>query len=145
MAGVQASLGNDLATVCREAEQALQRKAEQINPHPENNDGEKESEAPVPAPAGQTETVLTLKNKMGLHARPAARFVQRASSFDADIRVRNLTTGKGPVSARSLIAIISLGAVQGNQIGIQASGPQAEEAVEALTRLVEVDLQDNQS
>ena len=82
---------------------------------------------------------------MGLHARPAARFVQRANSFDADIRVRNLTTGKGPVSARSLIAIISLGAVQGNQIGIQASGPQAEKAVEELTRLVEVDLQDNQS
>ena len=65
---------------------------------------------------------LTLKNEHGLHARPAARFVQTAASFDADIRVRNERSGKGPVQAKSLNSLATLGAVGGDRITILASG-----------------------
>jgi phosphoenolpyruvate-protein phosphotransferase/dihydroxyacetone kinase phosphotransfer subunit len=135
-AAVQAGLGMDLDTVCREARQALIPKAEQL--------GQAEAAETLPvepllaeAPTAMQEIQLVLTNLHGLHARPAARFVQTAASFDADVRVRNLTSGKGPVSARSLNALATLGAVNGNVIAISASGPQAEQALQALSKLVQ--------
>jgi phosphocarrier protein FPr len=138
-AAVQASLGSDLEAVCREAEQALQRKIDQLAPA-----SPPLPEAPAPmAPAVKEkgeEVVLTLKNALGLHARPAAKFVQTAATFQAEIQVRNLTAGKGPVSARSLLGVISLGAVRGTQIGLTANGPDARQALDTLATLVEVTL-----
>ncbi len=52
---------------------------------------------------------LTVKNRLGLHARPAASFVRTAAGFDADVTVSNATDGRGPVSARSLNAVATLG------------------------------------
>ncbi len=133
-AGVQISLGSDRDTVCAEAERALLPKAEQLGAAP------KEGPGPASVPAAELSSivsrVLTLKNQYGLHARPAARFVQTAASFNADIQVRNVTTGKGPVSAKSLNALATLGAVGGHEIEIIASGPEAEAAVAALEQLV---------
>ncbi len=71
-----------------------------------------------------------------MHARPAARFVQTAAQYEAEITVKNLTTGKGPVSARSLNALATLGAVRDHQILINASGSQAGQALQALQDLV---------
>jgi multiphosphoryl transfer protein len=138
-AAVQASLGSDLETVCREAEQALQRKIDQLAPAVAPPAAAPEpAPAPTapPAPADSVEVVLTLKNALGLHARPAAKFVQAAASYQATIQVRNLTNGKGPVSARSLLGVISLGAVRDTQIAISASGADASQALESLTTLV---------
>ncbi|HEY3344749.1 MAG TPA: dihydroxyacetone kinase phosphoryl donor subunit DhaM [Anaerolineaceae bacterium] len=138
-AAVQASLGSDLDTVCREAEQALQRKVDQLapaSPPPEAPPAPAPRVAP-PEPSAATEVVLTLKNALGLHARPAAKFVQAAAGFQSNIQVRNLTTGRGPVSARSLLGVISLGAVRDTQIAISASGPDASQALESLKVLVE--------
>lgn len=139
-AAVQASLGADLHSVCREAMAALQPKVAQI----EGENATEQSvpavaeaqETPGPSPAGE-ELVLELVNRLGLHARPAARFVRTASSFDADIQVRNITLGKGPVSARSLNGVATLQAEGGHKIGIVAKGPQAGEALRALKELVE--------
>ncbi len=78
---------------------------------------------------------LTIRNPHGLHARPAARFVQTASAFDATIRVRNLTTGRGPADAASLNAIATLGAAAGHELEVAASGPQAAEALAAIEAL----------
>jgi dihydroxyacetone kinase phosphotransfer subunit len=142
-AAVQASLGSDLATVCREADEALQRKADQLSPAPAPLGADAaapapEAEKPAPPPtSGAPEVVLTLKNALGLHARPAAKFVQTAAGFQAEIQVRNLTSGRGPVSARSLLGVISLGAVKGHRIGISASGPDADQALDTLTTLVD--------
>ncbi len=137
-AGVQASLGNDPQTICREACQALQPKAEQLHfsqPAPAVLPVEEAAPAPT---GGEIHTVvLELTNAHGLHARPAARFVQTASRFKADIRVANLTTGSPTVSAKSLNALATLGALHGHQIQIQAQGEQAAEAIQALTKLVE--------
>jgi phosphocarrier protein FPr len=133
-AAVQAGLGSDLDTVCSEARSALLPKIEQIG-------GEAPQAAPAPE-SGLLETKgvqvrLVVKNLHGLHARPAARFVKAAGSFDADLRVQNLTNGKGPVSAKSLNAVATLGAVRGHEILIQANGPQAEQAIQSLTEMVE--------
>jgi phosphocarrier protein FPr len=135
-AGVQIGLGSDLDTVYQEAQQALLPKAEQLGvevaplglgPVLEQPGGDKAAR----------KVVLQLKNLHGLHARPAARFVQMAASFDAVVRVANLTRGKGPVSAKSLNALATLGAVRDHQIEISASGPESVQALESLSRLVE--------
>ena len=133
-AGVQVGLGSDLQTVCREAEQALLPKQEQI--HTEGTTFQS-IETPTPSGEGAKQLVLTLHNLHGLHARPAARFVQTASRFNAEITVRNLTNGKGPASARSLNAIAILGAVEDHQIEISASGPEADGVLAALKKLVD--------
>jgi phosphocarrier protein FPr len=83
------------------------------------------------------ETILTVRSLHGLHARPAAKFVQTAASFNAEVKVKNLSTNKGPVSAKSLNAIATLGVLKDHQIKVFAAGAQSEQAVKALTRLVE--------
>lgn len=132
-AGVQASLGSDLEAVCQEARQALLPKAQQLEG--EGAQLQAEASVVVPGEPGRT-VVVTLPNAYGLHARPAARFVQLAASFDADIQVQNLTNERGPVSAQSLNALATLGAVRDHQIAITASGPQADEALRELQALV---------
>jgi len=130
----QASAGGSLDQVFNEAFNAIKPKEEQFEPQPSGP-------APaVPAARGTDaqadEVVLTLENEHGLHARPGVRFVQTASQFDADISVKNLTTGKGPSSAKSLTAVTFLGVLKGHQIQLTATGKQKEEALEALTELV---------
>ena len=80
-------------------------------------------------------TTITVANPHGLHARPAARFVQAASSFDALVQVRDLTNGRGPADAKSLNAIATLGAATGHEMEIAATGPQAAEAIAAVRAL----------
>ena len=76
---------------------------------------------------------ITVGNEHGLHARPAARLVQVASSFDAHVEVRNLTASRGPADAHSLNAVATLGVRTGHQIEVSASGPEAHAAL-ASTR-----------
>jgi multiphosphoryl transfer protein len=68
-----------------------------------------------------------------------------AASFDAEIQVLNESKMKGPVSAKSLNALATLGAVQGTQIIISATGDQAEEAVKALDLLVRTNFGEKES
>ncbi|GAB4533150.1 MAG: phosphoenolpyruvate--protein phosphotransferase [Anaerolineales bacterium] len=132
-AAVQASLTDDIETVCREAQGALRGKAEQLG----FESGLQTPEAAAPPAETAHQRMLTLVNPHGLHARPAAQFVQCAARFEAEIQVRNHSTAKGPVSARSLNALATLGALQGHTLLVTASGPQAEAALEALAALVE--------
>ena len=134
-AGVQIGLGSDLDTVCREAQQALLPKKEQIDGS--LGGGPAAEAAPLAVESAGRKIVLTLHNPHGLHARPAARFVQTAASYKADVSVRNLTNGKGPVSARSLNAIATLGAVEEHQIEVSAAGDEADAALSALQTLVD--------
>jgi dihydroxyacetone kinase phosphotransfer subunit len=89
----------------------------------------------VPAGGGWTSVSLHVGNPLGLHARPAARFVRTASGFDAQVRVTNLTTGAGPASARSLNELATLGVRQGHDILVDASGSAAEDVLAALKDL----------
>jgi multiphosphoryl transfer protein len=134
-AAVQIGLGSSLDTVYQEAQQSLLPKIDQIGDGGVLAVTAQETAAEFEHAA--SELVLTLKNQHGLHARPAARFVRAAGNFDSEVLVYNLTKGKGPVRASSLNELATLGALRDHQIRIQAKGPQASEALEALKILVE--------
>jgi phosphocarrier protein FPr len=79
---------------------------------------------------------LIVHNEHGLHARPAARFVETVRRFDAEVTVRNLTSDGPAVSGRSVSALSTLGVPKGDQIEVSASGRQAREALTAIAALV---------
>ena len=76
---------------------------------------------------------LTIKNKSGLHARPAAIFVQIANKYDCDIAIRK---GKEKVNGKSIMGIMMLAAEQGSTVIIIAEGNDAQEAIQELERLL---------
>ncbi|WP_136707564.1 HPr family phosphocarrier protein [Agromyces sp. H66] len=137
---VLAATGAPLAEVAREASAALDAKLAQLEPLQEPTaatgatDATDETAAPVaPDPHSADEVLI---NPEGLHARPAAMFVQAVGGYDAVVDVTNLTTGTGPVTAKSLIGLLSLGAKQGHRIRLDGQGPDAATAVGALRRLL---------
>ena len=73
--------------------------------------------------------------RLGLHARPAARFVQTVGQFDATVTAENLTAPAGPASARSLNGVATLGVQQGHEVLIRATGPQAAQVLAAVREL----------
>jgi phosphocarrier protein HPr len=76
---------------------------------------------------------LAITNQRGLHARASAKFVKCAEGFNADITVsRDGMT----VPATSIMGLMMLGAAMGTSIMVEASGPQAGEALAALDALV---------
>ncbi|WP_420477908.1 HPr family phosphocarrier protein [Brevundimonas sp. FT23028] len=76
---------------------------------------------------------LGICNQRGLHARASAKFVKLASSFESDIRV---TRDGVTVNALSIMGLLMLGAGNGCEVHVEAEGPDAAEAVEALSDLV---------
>jgi phosphocarrier protein HPr len=84
------------------------------------------------APARPSRTV-TIRNRRGLHARAAAKFVKLAETFEAEVTVRKNGTS---VSGLSIMGLMMLAAGPGTQITIEAGGAEAAQAVEALAALV---------
>jgi len=80
---------------------------------------------------------VKIKNKQGLHARPAAIFVQIANKFESDIVV---TKDNEKVNGKSIMGIMMLAAEHGALVYITASGDDAHEAVEALENLLSGEL-----
>jgi phosphocarrier protein HPr len=76
---------------------------------------------------------LEIVNKKGLHARASAKFVQTVERFDADVTV---SRAGETVGGNSIMGLMMLAAGIGTTITVEAKGPQAVEAVEALTLLV---------
>jgi phosphocarrier protein FPr len=136
-AGVQTGLGAGLDSVYQEAVQALMPKQEHIQPVEGMTSGQSSTVQAEQPETGHEQIVVTLINPHGLHARPASKFVQTASGFQANIQVKNLTTGKGPASAKSLNSIAALGVDHLHQIAITANGDQAAQALAELKTLVE--------
>ncbi len=77
---------------------------------------------------------MTVQHKVGLHARPAALFVQTAKKFTSDIFV---TKDEREANAKSILSILTLGANQGAVITVRATGEDEAKAVIALQELVE--------
>ncbi len=84
-----------------------------------------------------SERPLTITNKVGLHARPAALFVQTAARFK-DTKVEVIKDGTVR-DAKSMLGVLTLGVSQGTTITVRADGPHADEAIAALTDLVDRD------
>ncbi len=80
--------------------------------------------------------ILKVKNKQGLHARPAALFVQLANKFDSKITV---TKDGQDVNGKSIMGILMLAAEKDSEILIVAEGEDATEAAEALGGLINRD------
>ena len=76
---------------------------------------------------------LEIVNRRGLHARAAARLVKEAAKFKADILVSRDGT---EVSGLSIVGLMMLAAAQGTHIDLQADGPEAGAALDALEKLV---------
>jgi len=72
-------------------------------------------------------------NERGLHARASAKFVKLAAQFDASVKV---SRDGHTVDAQSIMGLMMLGAGIGSTIDLEASGPQAEGAMDALTQLI---------
>lgn len=77
---------------------------------------------------------VTVVNKKGLHARASAAFVKCVEKFDAEVTV---TKEGQSVGGASIMGLMMLAAAKGSTILIETEGPEAEEALEALTALVE--------
>ena len=77
---------------------------------------------------------VNVKNQVGLHARPATFFIQKANEFDSSIWVEK---EERRVNAKSLLGVLSLGIVGGTSIRIIADGKDEKEAVESLVSLIE--------
>jgi phosphocarrier protein HPr len=78
--------------------------------------------------------VIVIRNSQGLHARPADMFARLARQFQS--RIELVREGQR-VEASSIMDLLTLGAAKGTELILEAEGPDAEEAVEALATLVE--------
>lgn len=79
------------------------------------------------------EKTITIKNKIGLHARPASKFVDAAKKYESKIRV---VKDEITVDAKSIVMLLSLGAKQGDQITIRAEGEDETKAVNDLVEFI---------
>jgi phosphotransferase system HPr (HPr) family protein len=83
------------------------------------------------------EQAVTLGSKSGLHARPAAIFVQQAKGFQSQI---TLSKNEKAANGKSILSVLTLGAEQGDQVVLKAEGDDAQSASEQLALLLEGDL-----
>ena len=79
---------------------------------------------------------VTINNQVGLHARPATFFIQKANEFKSSIWVEK---EERRVNAKSLLGVLSLGIVKGTVITIIADGADEEEAISTLSELIDSD------
>lgn len=82
----------------------------------------------------QVQRSAKIRNKLGMHARAAVKFVQLATHFQSDIHV--IKNGE-PVNGKSIMGLLTLVAAWGSEITVSATGNDSEQAVNALIALVE--------
>ena len=80
---------------------------------------------------------LTVRAKVGLHARPAAVFVQTAARFKSNVTVSNMTTQRGPSNAKSILGVLNLAVLQDQVIEVTADGEDEADAISALREQIE--------
>lgn len=82
------------------------------------------------------ERTVTISNRLGLHARAAARLVRRASQFDSSVQLLREDTGES-ADGKSILSVLLLAASLGTSLIIKTDGDDEERAVNALAELVE--------
>ena len=82
------------------------------------------------------ERTLTVVPTDGLHARPAATFVETASNFDAEVTVEAVDGNRPAVSADSMLGVTGLGVRGGDDVRLVAEGAEAEAALDALAAIL---------
>lgn len=79
------------------------------------------------------ETVIVIKNKLGLHARAAVKFVNTANRFSADVKIEK---DGSEIDGKSILGILTLAATQGAEIALKVDGADEEAALKALVALI---------
>ena len=135
-AAVAAQTGGDADAVLAAAASAAGSEADASSASSPSGDqpggtGPADGAAPVDGAAGsdRASASVELVNETGLHARPAAEFVKTAAKYDASVHVNG-------VDAKSLLAIMALALPKGATVSIDATGQDAQAAVDALVELV---------
>lgn len=80
------------------------------------------------------ERVVEIRNKLGLHARAAAKLVHTASGFKSDVKIRK---GDEEVDGKSILGILLLAAGRGSTVTLKADGEDEREALDAIEQLIE--------
>ena len=127
-AAVQASVGAPLDQVLAEAESSLRVKISELD----GRESAPETTSAAPATDWSEHVTLLVKNRLGLHARPAARLVSTAGQYRAEVQIRK---GDKTANAKSINQVAMLGVRQGDEIVVSASGPDAAAALAALRTL----------
>jgi PTS hybrid protein len=131
-AAVAAQTGGDVDAVLAAAASAAASEADasrSSSPSDDQPGGAVPADAAGPVDDVAASESVELVNESGLHARPAAEFVKTAAKYEASVRVNG-------VDAKSLLAIMALALPKGATVTIKGSGPDAQDAVEALVALV---------
>ncbi|MBR2339355.1 MAG: HPr family phosphocarrier protein [Clostridia bacterium] len=81
---------------------------------------------------------VTIQNSIGLHARPATFFIQKANSYNCSVWIEKEDRR---VNAKSLLGVLSLGIVKGTTITLIADGSDENSAIEGLSELIDSDLE----
>ena len=137
-AAVQASLGGNLEQVRAEAVGSLDNKAAQLSTPEEGN----VAQAPASSegvPGSTVDAVIEIRNRLGLHARPAATFVQTAGRFASKIQLARTDNETQRSNAKSINAVASMGVRRGETVHVWAEGPDAAAAIDALKKAAEND------
>ena len=82
---------------------------------------------------GQAQGSVKIRNRLGMHARAAVKFVQLANHFDSEI---NVLKDGAQVNGKSIMGLLTLVAAWGSEVTVSASGVDADQAVDALIALV---------
>lgn len=87
------------------------------------------------------ERTITIVNKLGLHARAAAKLVQTAARYKSEVKISRVDEGAGAqateVNAKSIMGVLMLAAAKGTKIKLSVEGEDAQSAVDALAELIE--------
>ena len=79
--------------------------------------------------------IVTIENRLGLHARPAMLFAETAMRFDSDISVQR-TDQESCVDGKSIMQLMMLAAIKGTQLSLTANGHDSDQAISELSELV---------
>ncbi len=129
-AAVQAAANSSLNEVFREAQRALAGKEQHLC-----GDREPPSPSTAPSPGAADEIVIAIKNEHGLHARPAANLIRLLGKYQADVKITNQTSGRGPAPARSMTSLALLEINKGDRVRVQASGADRIAALAEISAL----------
>jgi multiphosphoryl transfer protein len=128
----QAAAGAGLDEILREAQAALEAKVAQLSA----GHAEPKPAAELESCEPWQEALVTLTNRLGLHARPAAQLIRLARRFRAKVTIENLSASAGPFDATSINGVLSLGARQRHQLRIRARGTEARQTLTELTKFI---------
>jgi phosphoenolpyruvate-protein phosphotransferase/dihydroxyacetone kinase phosphotransfer subunit len=131
-AAVQAQLGSPIAEVAKAARESLLPKRD----HLQDSLAVEDKELSIVTPSGSETLELTIENEHGLHLRPAATLIKSLAGFQGEVSIENLTAGRGPVAARSLVDVTRLQIRQGDSVRFTIASPEPQRLIDSIRSLV---------